>query len=65
PEYWRVQVERFGVSLAVCPFQDMDEKTNKKDWSCSDVIRNGMHYVTPHYHVLYIARIPVTIESVR
>ncbi|WP_415332575.1 replication protein, partial [Enterococcus faecium] len=65
PENWREQLESLGVSMAVSPLHDMDEKTNKKDWTSSDVIRNGKHYVKPHYHVLYIARNPVTIESVR
>ncbi|WP_232044224.1 Rep family protein, partial [Enterococcus faecium] len=49
PENWREQLESLGVSMAVSPLHDMDEKTNKKDWTSSDVIRNGKHYVKPHY----------------
>lgn len=52
PENWREQLESLGVSMAVSPLHDKDKNpdgTLKK----------------PHYHVIYIARNPVTIESVR
>ncbi|MBO0462677.1 replication protein RepB, partial [Enterococcus sp. DIV1298c] len=42
-----------------------DEKTDKNDWNSDDIVRNGKHYKKPHYHVIYIARNPVTMESVR
>lgn len=65
PENWVEQLESLGVSIAVSPLHDMDEKTDKDTWTSNDVIRNGKHYKKPHYHVIYIARNPVTVESVR
>lgn len=65
PENWREQLESLGVSIAVSPLHDMDEKTDKNKWTSDDVVRNGKHYKKPHYHVIYIARNPVTMESVR
>lgn len=52
PENWQEQLESLGVSMAVSPLHDKDKNSDgtlKK----------------PHYHVIYIARNPVTIESVR
>lgn len=52
PENWKEQLESLGVSMAVSPLHDKDKNSDgtlKK----------------PHYHVIYIARNPVTIESVR
>ena len=43
----------------------MDEKTDKSKWTPDDVIRNGKHYKKPHYHVVYVAKNPVTADSVR
>ena len=51
--------------MSVSPLNDMDEKKDKDPWNSSDVIRHGKHYKKSHYHVIYIARNPVTIESVR
>ena len=65
PNDWKEKLESLGVSMAVSPLHDMDEKKDKDTWNSSDVIRNGKHYKKPHYHVIYIARNPVTIESVR
>lgn len=41
------------------------KKKDENTWNSNDVIRNGKHYKKPHYHVIYVARNPVTIESVR
>nr|WP_223286761.1 replication protein [Enterococcus italicus]QZN14061.1 replication protein, repB_1 [Enterococcus italicus] len=65
PNDWKEKLESLGVSMAVSPLHDMDEKKDKDTWNSSDVIRNGKHYKKPHYHIIYIARNPVTIESVR
>lgn len=65
PNDWKEKLESLGVSMAVSPLHDMDEKKDKDTWNSSDVIRDGKHYKKPHYHVIYIARNPVTIESVR
>lgn len=65
PENWVEQLESLGVSMAISPLHDMDEKTDEKKWTSDDIVRNGKHYKKPHYHVIYIARNPVTMESVR
>ncbi len=65
PNDWKEKLESLGISMAVSPLHDMDEKKDEDTWNSNDVIRNGKHYKKPHYHVIYIARNPVTIESVR
>lgn len=65
PNNWKEKLESLGISMAVSPLHDMDEKKDEDTWNSNDVIRNGKHYKKPHYHVIYIARNPVTIESVR
>lgn len=52
PSNWKEELESLGVSMAVSPLHDKDKNpdgTLKK----------------PHYHVIYVARNPVTTESVR
>ena len=52
--------------MAVSPLHDRDEKKDIKAWDDNnDLIINGKHYKKPHYHVVYIAKNPVTTESVR
>ena len=58
PEDWKSKLELIGVPIAISPFHDMDETPD-------DVIRNGKHYKKPHYHVVYVAKNPVTADSVR
>ncbi|MCT3079603.1 replication protein [Leuconostoc citreum] len=65
PNDWKEKLESLGISMAVSPLHDMDEKKDKEKWTIDDVVRNGKHYKKPHYHVIYIARNPVTIESIR
>ena len=65
PNDWKGKLESLGISMAVSPLHDMDEKKDKEKWTIDDVVRNGKHYKKPHYHVIYIARNPVTIESIR
>lgn len=65
PDNWVEQLSSLGVSIAVSPLHDMDEKTDKSKWTVHDVIKDGKHYKKAHYHVIYIARNPVTMESVR
>lgn len=65
PNDWKEKLESLGISMAVSPLHDMDEKKDENTWNSNDVIRNGKHYKKPHYHVIYIARNPVTIESIR
>lgn len=54
PEDWELKFETLGVPIAVSPLHDKDK---------SDV--EGQKYKKPHYHVIYIAKNPVTADSVR
>ncbi len=54
PNDWELKLETLGVPIAVSPLHDKDK---------SDV--DGQKYKKPHYHVLYIAKNPVTADSVR
>lgn len=66
PTDWRVCLEKLGLAMAISPLHDCDEKKDKATWdNNNDLIINGKHYKKPHYHVLYIAKNPVTTESVR
>lgn len=47
-------LENIGVPMAISPLHDKD---------VSD--REGQEYKKAHYHVIYIARNPVTVQSVR
>ena len=47
-------LEQIGVPIAVSPLHDLDK---------SDV--EGQEFKKPHYHVIYVAKNPVTIQSVR
>ncbi len=66
PSDWQECLEKLGLPMAVSPLHDCDEKKDSKTWDDNnDLIANGKHYKKPHYHVLYIAKNPVTTESVR
>lgn len=66
PSDWQECLEKLGLAMAVSPLHDCDEKKDKATWdNNNDLIINGKHYKKPHYHVLYIAKNPVTTESVR
>ena len=66
PSDWKECLEKLGLAMAVSPLHDCDEKKDKATWdNNNDLIINGKHYKKPHYHVLYIAKNPVTVESVR
>lgn len=66
PSDWQECLEKLGLPMAVSPLHDCDEKRDSKTWdNNNDLIINGKHYKKPHYHVLYIAKNPVTVESVR
>lgn len=54
PEDWELKLETLGVPIAVSPLHDKD-KSNVE----------GQKYKKPHYHVIYIAKNPVTADSVR
>lgn len=54
PEDWELKLETLGVPVAISPLHDKDK---------SDI--EGQQYKKPHYHVIYIAKNPVTADSVR
>lgn len=69
PENWEECLTKLGVPMAISPLHDLDETERKFEDMSQDekaIIKNGGKvYKKAHYHVLYIARNPVTIESVR
>lgn len=54
PEDWEIKLESIGLPIAISPLHDKD---------LSDV--EGQKYKKAHYHVIYVAKNPVTADSVR
>lgn len=54
PEDWEMKLESIGLPIAISPLHDKD---------LSGV--EGQKYKKAHYHVIYVAKNPVTAESVR
>ena len=54
PNDWEMRLESIGVPIAISPLHDKDK---------SDV--EGQEYKKAHYHVIYVAKNPVTADSVR
>ncbi|WP_367376345.1 replication protein [Lentilactobacillus kefiri] len=54
PEDWKLRLELIGVPIAVSPLHDKDKSTVP-----------GQKFKKPHYHVVYVAKNPVTADSVR
>lgn len=54
PKDWEMRLEAIGVPIAISPLHD-------KDLSSVE----GQTYKKAHYHVIYVAKNPVTAESVR
>ena len=54
PDDWEMQLELLGVPIAISPFHDKDKSSVE-----------GQEYKKGHYHVIYVAKNPVTAESVR
>lgn len=54
PTDWKRQLELIGVPIAISPLHDKD-KSNVE----------GQIYKKAHYHVVYVAKNPVTSDSVR
>lgn len=69
PENWVECLSKLGIPMAVSPLHDLDESERKfSEMSEAEkaIINSGNKvYKKAHYHVLYIARNPVTVESVR
>lgn len=54
PNDWEIRLELLGVPIAISPLHD-------KDLSSVE----GQKYKKAHYHVIYVAKNPVTADSVR
>ncbi|EPX03841.1 replication protein [Streptococcus agalactiae] len=54
PSDWELKLETLGIPMAISPLHDKD---------LSNI--EGQKYKKAHYHVLYIAKNPVTADSVR
>lgn len=54
PEDWELKLETLGVPMAISPLHDKDKSSVE-----------GQEYKKPHYHVVYVAKNPVTADSVR
>jgi len=67
PENFIECLTKLGISMAVSPLHDMDKKPDQEFSEDEKLksVKGEVIYKKPHYHVLYIARNPVTIESVR
>lgn len=69
PSDWEECLSKLGVAMAVSPLHDLDETERKVEDMTDDeklVIQSGGKiYKKAHYHVLYIAKNPVTVESIR
>lgn len=54
PSDWEMKLELLGVPMAISPIHDKDLSTVE-----------GQKYKKAHYHVIYVAKNPVTADSVR
>lgn len=54
PEDWLLKLELTDIPMAISPLHDKDKKEGKEKG-----------FKKPHYHVVYIAKNPVTAHSVR
>ena len=59
PTDWVMKLESTDIAMAISPLHDKD-KTEKKE-----LLENGQEYKKSHYHVIYIAKTPVTADAVR
>lgn len=53
PEDWLLQLEALDIAMAISPLHD------------SDKADDGNGIKKPHYHVIYIAKNPVTVDGIR
>jgi len=71
PKNWHDRLEGIGVPMAISPLHDKDlveeEKIDLMNMSQEDIelYKAGKLYKKPHYHVMYIAANPLTMENVR
>lgn len=69
PEDWADLLESLGIPMAVSPLHDKDPREVKNVFDLSDeetdLLNRGMLFKKAHYHVMYNAPNPVTVEGVR
>lgn len=69
PKDWKEKLETLDIPMAVSPIHDKDVREDVNPFELSDeemaLYNAGKLYKKPHYHVMYIAPNPVTIEGVR
>jgi len=69
PEGWKEKLEDLGMPMAISPLHDKDVKEVKNPLDLTDyeaeLYNLGRLFKKPHYHVMYIAPNPVTIDGVR
>lgn len=53
PEDWEMKLESIGVPIAISPLHNKDKS-----------IVEGQEYKKEHYHVIYVAKNPVTVDSI-
>lgn len=59
PNDWVEKLESTDIAMAISPLHDKD-KTEKKE-----MLEQGQEFKKEHYHVIYIAKSPVTADAVR
>lgn len=72
PEDWKEKLETLDIPMAISPLHDKDARELNKSgdvWDLSpedlELYNQGKLFKKPHYHVMYIAPNPVTIQGVR
>lgn len=68
PEDWLIKLEEMDIPMAVSPLHDSDRKEklkNETDKEYKARLAEHGEYKKPHYHVIYVAKNPVTADSVR
>ena len=62
PVDWIEKLELLSVPMAISPLHDLDEKEKDKlSEEELELVKKGVKvYKKPHYHVIYIAKNPVT-----
>ncbi|MBC9706339.1 MAG: replication protein [Enterococcus sp.] len=69
PDDWTVKLESLDIPMAISPLHDKDLKEVSESEMTPkelEIVNNGGKlYKKSHYHVLYVAKNPVTVDGVR
>ena len=69
PEGWKDKLTAIDLPMAISPLHDKDKKEISSEDELTDdelkLYKAGKLYKKPHYHVLYVAKNPVTADGVR